>query len=316
MRWIIAVVALSAVVAHGAEESTDVLRLKAGDVLRGVVLERTEAYVILEHPLLGRLTIPKEHLMVEDEGQPQVDAEAPADSAVAAVDAAAPADDEADQPAAEWSSRVDVGLNATFGNSDDQSLAVDVGTERQSPRSALTLASGYYYAVSDNETTNNQFNFTGNHDWLNPESRWFYFVRGTYDFDEFESWRHRVAGQGGPGYHLVQADDLTIDLKAGLGARREFVSENDDVKFEAVGQVLGEWQMTDRQSLTFSAAIFPVVTEPDDYRTEEQVAWRMALDNDQKLNLAFKIKHEYQSVVDPENDKHDVRLFLGLGYQF
>jgi len=303
------IVVMIAAAARAAEPELDVVRLKNGDVLRGTIVEATEKQMILDHPVLGELTIPVDQI----ESVPE---DAPRSGAAEPEPAQAEKEEKPAEPKVKWKSNIDVGFNATYGNSEDQSLAIDVGTDRKSPRSHLKLDASYYFATSDGDTTDNEFKFIGNHDWLVPESKWFYFGRGSYEFDEFESFRHRVTGHAGPGYHLIEADDLTIDLKAGLGARKQFVSDNEDVEFEAIAQALGEWQITDRQTLAFDAAIFPVVTDPADYRTLENVTWRMTLDQAQTLNLSFKLGHEYQSEVGPDTEQHDVRLFLGLGYEF
>ncbi|NBC11533.1 MAG: DUF481 domain-containing protein [Planctomycetes bacterium] len=305
---VLLIVAMAVPAAHATSDQVT-LELHTGDVLHGRIIEATDEQVILEHPVLGRLTIPTAQIVAGPEDA------APAPEPQAETQAAGEVAPEP-EPDVKWESNVDVGLNATYGNSEDQSLAIDVGTDRKSPRSHLKLGASYYFATSDGDTTDNEFKFIGNHDWLMPASKWFYFGRGSYEFDEFESYRHRVAGHAGPGYHLIEADDLMVDLKAGLGARKQFVSDNEDVEFEAVAQVIGEWQITDRQTLAFDASIFPVVTDPADYRTLEHVTWRMTLDQDETLNLSFKLGHEYQSEVGPDTEPHDVRLFLGLGYAF
>ncbi|MCZ6837538.1 MAG: DUF481 domain-containing protein, partial [Planctomycetota bacterium] len=105
-------------------------------------------------------------------------------------------------------------------------------------------------------------------------------------------------------------------LRLGLGARKEWGSNNDSVKFEGLAGLNYEWNITDRQRLRINGTVFPVLDNFSDVRTRETVSWRFLLDNDTPLSLTLRFTHEYQSKVDAGNDKNDTRLLIGLSLDF
>ena len=105
--------------------------------------------------------------------------------------------------------------------------------ERKLRNTIGTMDLSYYHKVKEGDVSDNKLTFGLGRDWLYPESLWFCFVNGRFDYDDFESWQQRANAQAGPGYHLVKTDDIKLDVRSGLGPRREWGSENDTLKFEA-----------------------------------------------------------------------------------
>jgi putative salt-induced outer membrane protein YdiY len=164
--------------------------------------------------------------------------------------------------------------------------------------------------------TDNKFTAGVRHDWLNPGQRWFWFVDGRYDFDDFQSWTHRIAGHGGAGYHLLQDEKMTLDILGGAGFRKEFGSENDDIIPEGLLGLDYTWRMTSRQNFVASVRYLPSLTELEDYRTRSSLEWRYVLEQELALTLSAGLLHEYQNVVDPGKDRNDLRVWIGMGLTY
>ncbi|MHC4989860.1 MAG: DUF481 domain-containing protein [Planctomycetota bacterium] len=305
------------------------VKLNRGDVLIGDIIERDTAMIVLHHELFGRMEIPVDLVLSATVDAPESEAEEvdalatqdAADETVKDSDLGRERDPEEQPPEPgtprkEWSGNLNIALNTSAGNTDESTLRLGGDLRRETPRIRFNLDTTYYFKESSGETTDNRFTFGGEHDWLVPVSPWFWFVQGRFDYDEFESWEQRVNGHGGPGYQFYDTESFRFSGRVGLGARREFGSENDELQAEALFGLNLAWKINDRQTLELGGRYFPVVTDPDDFRTRSTISWRWLLDNDLNLSLNAGLTHEYQSIVDPGSDRNDLRVFVGLGIGF
>ncbi|UCC23427.1 MAG: DUF481 domain-containing protein [Planctomycetota bacterium] len=307
------IIFLLAVSQAGADEVV----LVGGDALHGKIIEQSDAAIVLEHSDLGRIEISRERIK-------SVTLDAPSTGEGEKIEGGGWLEQRfkkidgwsSEMKKEGWSFSADISLDNSSGNTDEQSLRVGLGAKRVLEDRRLTMDLSYFNKVSEGATTDNKASFGIARDWLKPESRWFYFLMGRFDYDEFESWQERAAGHVGPGYHLIKRDKLTVDLRAGAGARKEWGSENDDVRPEGLGGVELSWKITDRQSLNASSFIYPVLSDTDDYRTRSSMDWRFLLEKESKMSFLVGLLHEYQSIVDPDKDRNDLRIYTGIRYEF
>lgn len=301
---------------------SDEIKMTGGDVLHGRVIETTDDLVVLMHDVLGRVAIPRSGVAAIRRDDPHAEL-AELDPALAAQlpqPDAKPSEkaavDPEDPNAGAWKKNINVGWDLSTGNTEESKWSIGFEANYLSPITRARIDGRYYYKTTDSETTDNKFNVTTHRDWLRADSKWFSSLQGTYDNDQFESWRHRVSGHYGPGYHMFKNDDLYLDFRGGLGAKKEWGSESDSVKFEGrTGLELG-WEINERQQLRLNATVFPVLDDFSDVRTLSVVSWRFRLDNETPLSLTLRFTHEYQAIVDPGKDKHDLRVLLGLSLDF
>lgn len=319
--WVVVLICFLAVSPAAADEVV----LVGGDVLHGKVIEQSEAAIVLGHSDLGRIEISRERIK-----SVMFDAPAAGESETQQQEAAEKTEkggwlEERFRKIDSWSSEMkkkgwsffaDLSVDDSSGNTDEQSLRIGSGIKHVLEDRRLAMDLSYFRKVSDGATTDNKFSYGITRDWLKPESRWFYFLMGRFDYDEFESWDERAAGHVGPGYHLIKRNKLTVDLRAGAGARKEWGSENDDVRPEGLGGVELSWKITDRQSLNASSFIYPVLSDTDDYRTRTSMDWRFLLEKESKMSFLVGLLHEYQSIVDPDKDRNDLRIYTGIRYEF
>lgn len=270
--------------------SADQLTLATGEVLRGQVVEQTDAQIVLEHSVLGRLEIPRDQIT-------DLDIEAKTD--------------------VKWDSHVNVAFNAASGNTEESSFRIGARSRRRTPGTRLRLDATYYLSTSDSVVDNNKLTLGVEHDWLLPGyGRWFLFADGRFDYDQFESWKQRLASHVGPGYDIIAKEGLHLDARGGVGARKEWGSEDDAWKPEGVLGLRFDWAITRRQSLDASAAIFPIMGSSGTYRTRSAANWAVRVFNDLDLSVTTGVTHEYQSQVDPGKDHNDLRFFTGLQFDF
>ena len=120
----------------------------------------------------------------------------------------------------------------------------------------------------------------------------------------------------GPGYHLIKNDDMNLDARLGLGPRKEWGSNNNNMKLEGLLGVDFIWKITDRQEFKFSPYFFPVLGDVGDYRTRISGELRFLFDKDTNLSFLIGALYENQSIVDPGKKNSDMRTYLGLRFGF
>ncbi|UCC96907.1 MAG: DUF481 domain-containing protein [Phycisphaerales bacterium] len=288
--------------------------LAGGDTIEGTLIERTDFAIVLEHPNLGRLEIPRERidsLKVKDPEFKKEEEVGWFDPELRKLGAKTSRLKEKG-----WKSSVDLSLDSSTGNTEEQAMRFGGHIKQELIDTRGMLDTSYYHKVKEGEITDNKFTLGMGRDWLDPESLWFCFLSGRFDYDEFESWQKRANGQAGPGYHLIKTDDKNLDVKLGLGPRKEWGSENNNVKAEGLIGADFEWDITEKQKCTLSPYFFPVVGDLDDYRARISGEWRFLFDKDMKLSFLIGTLYEYQSIVDPGKEHGDLRVYLGLQFGF
>ena len=290
--------------------------LAGGNSIQGKLIERSDFAIVIEHADLGRLEIPRERIdtlkvetttkVKEDESTGLFD---PTLRKLAAKSSRLKEKG--------WGASVDLSWDSSSSETEEQTSRYGARIRRKLNDGRMGLDTSYYRKVSDDDLKDNKLTIGMVRDWLKPEkSRWFYFLQGRYDYDEFESWKQRVNAQAGLGHHLSKKDDLKLDIRLGAGPRREWGSENNDLEFEGIIGADFEWKISRNQTFTLSPYFFPVIGDMDDYRGRVPGEWHFLFDKDMNLSFLIGILYEYQSLVDPGKNHGDLRTYVGLRYGF
>ena len=215
-----------------------------------------------------------------------------------------------------WSLAFDFSTNTTSGSTNEETTRLGTHIKRTLPNERIKFDGAYYHKKNKGKVSDNDFTIGVLKDWLNPGSRWFFFGTGRLDYDEFESWQKRAHMQVGPGYSFIESDDVLLSLRLGAGGRKEWGSQNDNVKFEGLTGIDFEWKFTEKQTIETGIWFFPVLTDFDDYRTRSRLNWRYKLSKEMDLSLLLGVLHETQSIIDPGGDNNDTRVFTGIQFGF
>jgi putative salt-induced outer membrane protein YdiY/preprotein translocase subunit YajC len=310
----------------GVLSYADEITLKGGDVIHGKVIEQNDDGVLLDHEDLGQIKIASDRvasvLIATDEvSQPteQVEPETgpPAPSRLI------------EEPEFEklkaftvrakengWSSSIDLSLTSETGNTDERSFRVGGKLGREYGQVKFASDLSYYNKESDGENTDDKLTIGLLRDRSFEDSDWFFFMMGRYDYDVFESWRHRAAFHTGPGYKLIQKADFWMDLRAGPGVRKEWGSETDDPEAEGLIGSSFEWKPTAKQTFSFKTLFYAAFSDFSDNRTRTTFDWDYLLNDEINLSFVLGILHEYQAVVDPGKDRNDTRIHTGFRFRF
>lgn len=319
----------SIVVAADSAALADSVTLRSGDTLVGQVVEQTDAHVVVEHPVLGKLTIAAADVQAVALDAPAAD-QAPAQPAAVEVEAAPAPAAEMPAPAAEpkeliesepsffegWDASLGLGFSGTDGNSETTSLNAEFKAQREDEEDRWIFRSAYFTGSNDGETNKNEFISELTKDWLMPDSPWLYFAQGKYQYDQFQSWKHRVSGFGGLGYEFIKSDDLEIIGRLGAGLTKELDGERNLTPEALVGASVVKWNVTDNQTISAGATLYPAMDNLGEYRAIGNVEWKIKIDDADGLSLKFGLENEYESDVDAGTKHNDLKYYGALVFDF
>ena len=273
--------------------AADTIELTNGDKLSGEVIEQTADGTVIEHPVFGRLEIPAEKIKPP---------KAPNAGLFGTSFLAG------------WTRTFQLGVSGAQGNTknNDVLAALDMDYEDEKKRWALDAA--YRFGAADGATTENAGLAQLRRDWLLPESRWFFFGIGRFDYDQFRSWTYRVNGSGGIGYEFLKSERFDLTGRLGPSLTKEF-NEN-DFFVEALVGLDALWKISPNHSLGLSNIIYPALNDLGEFRNLSTLAWKWKLMEDPGLSLIAGVDNEYESSVESGLKHNDVKYSTSIGLDF
>jgi putative salt-induced outer membrane protein YdiY len=229
------------------------------------------------------------------------------------VEAAAPPPEP--DPEVEWDHKITLGASYADGNTQRANVNVLYRGVRETEQDKLSLGAAYFWAQDNNVDSENKFIGNIAYDY-NLSERWLLFAKGQYDYDDFQSWLHRVQAHGGAGYRLIKEEDLELMLRAGMGAIREWGSDNDNVRPEGLLGADFSWTISDAQSFVATYRYFPDFDDLGEFRMVTTAGYEIKIDRADGLAITAGLLHEHQSKVNPGRDNNDIRIFGGLTFDF
>ena len=291
--------------------SADTIELTNGDTLTGTIVETTDDAVVLEHETLGKLTIAKDRIKPEEAG-PQFNASE--QDAQEAANEIARFFDSWLFPG--WKKSFAAGFNGSDGNTETLNLYANFKTDYEDETDRWAITADYFRNSDDGDTTENEFKGTITKDWLKPDSPWFTFANGLYQYDQFESWEHRAGGFLGVGHECISGPVHTVRARVGAGAQYEFGDVNELTPEGLIG-VEWEWLISDAQSFNFYNTLYPSLDPGfSEFRNVTGAAWEVKLAAGDGLKLRIGAENEYESDVAPGEDENDLKYFGAVVFDF
>ena len=231
-----------------------------------------------------------------------------------------PARDRSDETLPTWlrgfDSSFSLGFSGTTGNASQESVNMSAKTSRKIDYYETSLSGKYFFGRAESEVTRNEVTVDFTQRWTRPDSDWFRFVTARYEFDQFQSYRHRVSLFGGVGYKLIDDETFELSGKAGLGGTYEFGTVDDFTPEAVFGATAATWNISKTQSLNASVSYFPDLEELGEYRLTASADWKIKLHFYSNLALKFGIENEYDSNPEPGDDDDDFKYFGALVVDF
>ena len=296
--------------------------LKNGDIIRGSLAGENEKSIIVVSPILGTVTLPREQV----DSVTEINQSASSDSAAkdpteadAASSAASSAVDKVEKEAvpSPWSGSVNIGL--TYADASTLNLTLNVGATLayRTDLENFRLTAQYFYSRDEKVVTDNDVIVNADQTWFfAKDGPWSGFAKATYQWDQFELWEQRFSPYGGVGYAVIREEDLKTQLRFGAGGTWEY---GDSARFwdtQLLFEVNTNWTIDSRSSLTGALSIAPDVSAFDNYLLTLSMVYALRLFEDSPLTFNASLLNIYDSQPGAGETGNDLKLVLGLGWNF
>ncbi|AFT67020.1 YdiY family protein [Cycloclasticus sp. P1] len=277
------------------------IKLLNGDTLNGDVIKTENGQVTLSHPILGLVTIPSSNI------KPAVVSE---EKIV----------DKKDNGLLgtgffkDWKRSAELGINGNEGNTQDMDIHIGVNGDFSNTTRRWSVSSVYNNGSDDNETTKSDFFAQFTRDFLNPSTPHFSFIKGRYDWDEFEDWDHQIDLSAGVGSQLIKKDAWSLIGRTGLGVSKEFGGDNDDWTPEALLGLESFWAISKHHSVEFKNSLYPNLDKLGEFRNLTELNWKIGLADINNLNLKVGFVNDYDSLANGESQENDFQYRLLLAF--
>ena len=322
-----------------------IVALSSGDAIRAKLVSETADEVVVEHPVLGKVTLSRKNIAsmaavppdeaaakaaaapgsadgdrVRQEAQPAANADM---DAPRAQDGVNPADDAAKvSPAppavpSPWKLLFDGNVNyvSAANKQLDFRVAASAIYEVKDVDKWSNNAE-YFFKVVDGSTTDNNFLFTSTYDRrFVSNTRALWFGKFQAQWAPLQSFEQRLSAWAGLGYEFLQAPPAKLLGKVGAGYTYEFGTEQQgDAQLYA--ELEWDWKISEHQALVGSFWITPDFADFGNYLTLFRTEWTMDVADVKGLKLLGGVRWQYQSVVTPPTAlQNDIRLYAGLRYE-
>ena len=326
--------------AHAAR--AEVVELKAGDVLKGKVVERSPEAIVLEHPVLGRTRIPmaavasvqtdEEAVAKAAKAGASQPASQPAASVASATTTTKPGDDpeivkaKAKAAAEAWKRQVEVGANGSRGDTQELSVYAAFKATQKDDEGKWAADLVYNRRETNDKTTREDFTAGILHDEYFGKSPWFFTAGARYDYNNFTNYQHRLQGSVGPGYRILHDEKFEWLVRSGIGARKEWASDrltpqqladfNNDVIPEANVGTQFTWKISKRQVFDTGTTFFFDLEDPTNNRVVSTADWQVKIDPEHNLSFKIGVANEYRSEVVRPAHYNNFKFFAALVYGF
>ncbi len=280
---------------------THAVVLDTGETLRATLLEQTSEHVVLDHPLLGKLTLPAARvvsvtvLLVAPEAPGAAPAPAPLAEAPAAPAEAAPPLPEAEESAAKWSGKLEAGLNGSDGNTEQLSFRFGGLVERKSATDIFTARATYRLETESGDRTKNELLLMERFEWLLSKSRWSLFVESNQEYNEFRDYDFRVDALFGAGYRFIDEEATKLVGRVGVGAAKEFGGINDDIYPIALASLEFTHKLSELVQFSAYGEYKPDLSDFDNFQLLGRASLDIALNESKSLFLKLGLEDRFDN---------------------
>lgn len=321
LKKIVFICLLAPVLSHAAPVT---LILTNGDRLQGDLLERNQETLSIKHQLLGEMIINTNTVSEIKTDYEALAQQTPSEGENVTEEAVESAEIAQVEPEdngllgtgwlTDWERRFDLGLAGSRGKSHNSQVNVAFNADLATEKNRINSRTGYFYAKSEDETSDNSFFTSINRDWLQPETPWFRFAGGRFEIDRFKDYDYRVNANGGFGYEFANSEDFLFVGRSGVGFNKTFGGERQEFTPEGLLGLESRWRINDAQRLALANTFYPSFDSFDAYRNVTSFDW--ILDLDERAGVALKVgmTNEYDSETEDEVSKNDFKYTLSLSW--
>lgn len=218
----------------------------------------------------------------------------------------------ADESSKGWSGEAELGVVMTTGNTETQTVSAKAKVENEQDKWRHKLAVEALNQESANQTTAERYNLSGQSNYLISERQYLFGIV-TYEDDRFSGYDYRATEALGYGARVVDEQNLTVDVEAGLGARQSELDNNGGSEDEGVVRLAGNlaWEISDTSHFTeeLTSEIGEDVTI-----SKSVTALKTQINGSLAMKLSYTIKNTSEVPVGIEKTDTETAVTLVYGF--
>ena len=228
----------------------------------------------------------------------------------------------AEAPAApKWATSVNLGLNATRGNSKTTAANGSIVSERKGDKNEISLGVEGNYGQSEETQTNNtkQMKTTvqnvkgyAKYRHLFTERDYAYF-NGELSQDKIADITYRLIVGPGLGRYFIKSDQNTLGVEAGISWIKDKVNGEEDDRFALRAAEKYEWKISETAKIWQNVEYLPALDDLNNYLVNGEAGVEAAINA--KLSLRFVAQDHYNNKPAADKEKNDFIVTAGLGYK-
>lgn len=214
----------------------------------------------------------------------------------------------------DWTGELGLSFLATSGNSDTQTLGLDLSFERKPDPWGVSFGARFHRAEQDGETTAERYSGLVRGERELGE-RWSTFATLSAESDEFAGYELRGVAEVGASYVVLHGPVHALELDGGVTWTTEDFVERDDIDY--LGAVLAArygWKLSGSAALGQRLTCFPSFDEGDDWRLVSETSVTAALTSRLALKVGYLVRYDNEPVpgFDDTDTTTNVSLVIGL----
>ncbi|MCH2135569.1 MAG: DUF481 domain-containing protein [Phycisphaerales bacterium] len=290
--------------------------LSNGDRLSGPLIEQDDSSVTIDHPVLGRISLPRlprespepppslpATAVSPDDGLP----ENPPDP-VLVKDVAGP------QVPSIWSGSAGFSLNYTNNSTTTLNARLSGALNKKTKAETFNLNGWYLVQTTDGDVTQSKAFVEGSQNWLMSESPWLFFIDGQYQYNRNQSWEHLVMPNAGVGYRFLDDDVYTLTGKAGAGVRWEYALHTLDPQLYL--RVDGSVNLDQKTTLNGFVQLTPAFDDPGNMQGIVQLNYSHTMDLLAPMSLTVFLQDNFTTKAPEGSESNDLTAGVGLNWDF
>ncbi len=288
-------------VANITTSGTVHIELDSGDTLQGMMEDLGADTSVMRSEVGDVAAPPGKIVMLWPEGAKSPRERVAREKAEAELEAAKP----------KWTVTLEAGFQQKEGNSETIDARGQFHAKRKTSDDLLHFYARANYSEEDNKRSDNEY--IGGVLYENSlTERWFGFVRGELEYDEFEDIDLRATVSMGPGYYWIKRDHQDLKTRMGLGYRHETHNNgtsNDDLILDL--GLAYRLDIYDWAQFVHSTKYSPDFEDFDDYLIDADTTLVIPLKKDQwKWKLG--IRNEYNAQPGPGKERLDNTYYSSI----
>jgi putative salt-induced outer membrane protein len=209
---------------------------------------------------------------------------------------------EEEQPEPTWTSNIGLSYVATSGNTDTNTMGLDLLVERKPEPWGLEFRANFNRAEDTGELTAERY-FASARAVRTLSERWDFFAGLSGEKDQFAGLDLRAMVESGVTYHALLGPKHLLSFDGGLTwTDEDRIDPEPDVSyFGGIAGLSYEWKFSDTASLTQRLLFYPNFDDSADWRLSSDTGLQVSMTSLLAVKLGYELRYRNEPIGDAKS---------------